>query len=187
MAEQTVRERLLSLKKDDSPADARKAFRAMNRRLADDHATGTLQDEKGSDVMRFDGQEAERPSTIGPVREAGTLDGVLIRIGGKGSTVPVHLMDGSTLHKCTASRETAQALAVHLFRTTLRVAGNGVWEYTGDGRWILKRFDIEQFHALSDTPLTEVGRRLGEISGSGWGEVEDPFSELMRLRESDEC
>ena len=108
VAEQTVRERLLSLKKDDSPADARKAFRAMNRRLADDQATGTLQDEKGSDVMRFDGQEAERPSTIGPVREAGTLDGVLIRIGGKGSTVPVHLMDGSTLHKCTASRETAQ-------------------------------------------------------------------------------
>ena len=159
----------------------------MIRRLADGHATGTLQDEKGSDVMRCDGQEAERQSTIGPVKETGTLDGVLIRIGGKGPTVPVHLMDGNTLHKCTASQETAQELAVHLFRTTLRVEGDGIWEYTDAGRWVLKRFDIERLRALSDMPLTEVARRLGEISGSGWGEVEDPFAELMRLRESDEC
>ena len=187
MAEQTVRERSLSLKNDDPPADAPKGLRAMNRRPADDHATGILQDEEGFDVMRCDGQEAERERTIGPVKEAGTLDGVLIRIGGKGPTVPVHLMDGNTLHKCTASRETAQELAVHLFSTTLRVEGNGIWEYTGDGRWILKRFDIERFRALSDTPLTEVARLLGEISGSGWGELEDPFAELMRLRDSDEC
>ena len=177
-----VKERLHALQQDNPPDDAAKAFVALNRYLADDNATGILQEGGGADVIRFPGREEPAPVTFGAFNQTGVLDGVLIRIGGRDDTVPAHLRDGETIHLCNATREMARRLAVHLYGPPLRVQGNGRWERDADSDWVMKRFNITSFDVLDDAPLGEVAQRLRDVEGSGWKEIEDPTAELRHLR-----
>ena len=182
-----VKERLHALQQDNPPDDAAKAFVALNRYLADDNATGILQEGGGADVIRFPGREEPAPVTFGAFNQTGALDGVLIRIGGRDDTVPAHLRDGETIHLCNATRELARRLAVHLYGPPLRVHGNGRWERDADGDWVMKRFNITSFDVLDDAPLGEVAQRLRDVEGSGWKEIEDPTAELRHLRGLEEA
>ena len=182
-----VKERLKALRQDNPPEDAAKAFTALNGYLADDNATGILQEGGGAEVIRFPGRKAPAPSTFGAFNQTGTLDGVLIRIGGRDDTVPAHLRDGDTIHLCNATREMARLLAVHLYGPPLRVNGNGRWERDADGRWVMKRFNITSFDVLDDAPLGEVAQRLRDVEGSGWKEIADPTAELRHLRGLEEA
>ncbi len=126
--------------------------------------------------------EQTRGLAYGPLTERGTLDGVLIRVGGKDETEPVHLLDGDKVHLCNANREVARRLAPNLFGATLRVHGEGRWERDLDGNWNLLRFDIRDFEPLDDVPLGEAVERLRAVQGSGWQRVSEPARELHRLR-----
>ena len=181
-----VRNRIGTIAHDEAPEDAARAFKALNRRLADDNAVGSLREGNDAEVIRFPGREQPQPLTFGAFNQSGTLDGVLIRIGGKDDTVPVHLQDGDTIHVCNATREMARRLAVHLYGATLRVQGEGRWEREADGVWLLKRFNISEFKELSDAPLSEVVGRLRGVKGNGWKNVDDPAVELQQLRGPDE-
>ena len=130
----------------------------------------------------FPGVEQTPGLTYGPFRERGTLDGVLIRVGGKDDTVPVHLLDGDKVHICNANREVARRLAPSLFGAILRVHGEGRWERDQEGKWNLLRFDIRDFEPLDDVPLGEAVRRLRAVKGSGWQRISEPARELHRLR-----
>ena len=182
-----VKERLHALRQHNRPDDAAKAFTTLDRYLADDNATGLLQEGEGAEVLRFPGREAPAPLTFGAFNQTGVLDGVLIRIGGRDDTVPAHLRDGDTIHLCNATRDMAKRLAVHLYGPPLRVHGNGRWERDADGGWVMKRFNITSFDVLDDAPLGEVARRLRDVKGSGWKEVEDPTAELRHLRGFEEA
>ena len=176
-----VRNRLRAIKRGEAAADATTAFAALDRRLASDHATGSLRD-GGGEVIRFPGRERSPPLTFGAFVQPGVLDGVLIRVGGRDDTVPVHLRDGETIHICNATRDMARHLAVHLYGPTLRVRGDGRWERDADGVWSMKRFNIEKFDELDDATLGEVVERLRGVEGSGWKDIDDLSAELGRLR-----
>lgn len=177
-----VEQRLGFVGRDDAPADVVKAYRAMNARLAKDDARASLREPGGAEIIPFPGVEQVRGLTYGPFRERGTLDGVLIRVGGKDDTVPVHLLDGDKVHICNANREVARLLAPNLFGPILRVHGEGRWERDEDGNWNLLRFDIRDFEPLDDVPLGEAVRRLRAVKGSGWQQISEPARELHRLR-----
>ena len=182
-----VKDRLHALRQDNPPDDAAKAFTTLNGYLADDNATGILQESGGAEVIRFPGREEPAPLTFGAFNQAGVLDGVLIRIGGRDDTVPAHLRDGDTIHLCNAAREMARRLAVHLYGPPLRVHGNGRWERDAGGGWVMKRFKITSFDELDDAPLGQVAQRLRGVEGSGWKEIEDPTAELRHLRGLEEA
>lgn len=185
-----VRERIsaIDVVEGEGPEDALHAFKALERRLAEDNATGHLYQDDGSEIIHFPGCEKAKPLTFGAFTQPGTLDGLLIKIGGKDETVPVHLQDGDAVYICSATRDMARSLAPHLFASTLRVHGNGRWERDAEGNWNLKRFNIAEFEVLEDTPLSEVVARLRQVQGSGWKEIDDPYAELQRLRQgSDEA
>lgn len=126
--------------------------------------------------------EQTRGLAYGPLRERGTLDGVLIRVGGKYETERVHLLDGDRVYVCNANRGVARRLAPNLFGATLRVHGEGRWERDLDGNWNLLRFDIRDFEPHDDVPLGEVVKRLRAVKGSGWKRISEPARELHRLR-----
>lgn len=129
------------------------------------------------------GVEQTRRLAYGPFSERGTLDGVLIRVGGKDGIVPVHLQDGDKVHICNANREVARLLAPNLFGAVLRVHGEGRWERDQDGNWNLLRFDIRHFEPLDDVPLGEAVKRLRAVKESGWPRIPEPARELRRLRD----
>lgn len=126
--------------------------------------------------------EETRGLAYGPLRERGTLDGVLIRVRGDDDTEPVHLLDGDKIHVCNANPEVARRLAPYLFGAILRVHGEGRWERDQGGNWNLLRFDIRDFEPLDDLPLGEAVKRLRAVEGSGWQRVSEPAHELHRLR-----
>ena len=177
-----VRNRIRGVADNQAPEDAIKAFRALDRRLAEDAATGSLLDTEGAVVVQFPGRDRLLPLTFGAFNQPGVLDGELIRVGGRDETVPIHLRDGATIHLCSADRDLARQLAIHLCGPVLRVYGEGRWERGSDGTWLMRRFNIENFKKLDDAPLGEVVERLRGVKGSGWREFDAPWTELRRLR-----
>lgn len=177
-----VRERVRAIKHGEAPPDAAKAYQSIDRRLAQDNAVGSLIDSiSEKKVVEFPGRKRPEPVTYGPFTQPGTLDGILIRIGGEDDPVPVHLEDGDKIHICYAKRSIARVLAPHLFGSPLRVSGTGKWRREPDGSWLMDRFTIQDFTELNDAPLSEVVNKLRRVEAD-WKSQEDPLGELDRLR-----
>lgn len=186
-AEPKVYDRVISVRNASAPADAMKAFRQLDDYLRADNAVGRLVNgEAASTIIQFPGRERPEPLAYGPFKQDGTLDGELIRIGGKDETISVALRDGSVIHtKLETTRDIARQLAHHLFEGIIRVRGTGQWYRGGDGSWELRSFRIVDFELLDDTPLNLVVERLRAIPGNKWGEVPDPVRELLQHRHDD--
>jgi len=181
-----VRARLEQVQAGGGPADALAAFDELDGYLRKDNATGNLS-EGGAVILPFPGRDRPEPLVFGPFKEDGTIDGVLIRVGGRDETVPVHLRDGEITHTglyCTP--EIARRIAPQLLGPTLRVHGTGTWVRAGSGAWELQRFKITDFELLDDSPLVEVVSALRKVSGSDWGSLPDPVRELLAERHGDE-
>lgn len=185
-AEPRIRRRIRDVEGEGALPEVARAFQSLNRRLTDDGASGTLRDSEGSAVINFPGQVVQQGVVWGPVEEVRDLDGVLIRIGGQGDPVPVHLQDAEEIHQCLATRELAQRLARHLYRDTLRVTGAGRWKRLADGSWSVLRFKINEFVVLDDTPLSEVVASLRAAEGTEWSFVENAHEVLRQLRDSED-
>lgn len=178
-----VAERLHCVQVGSGPKDAMKAFRTLDALLAKDNATAVLIPPDSTNVIEFPGRNRPAPVRYGPFLEYGTLDGVLIRIGGKDQTIPVWLKDGDAEYYChVRSEEVARQLAPHYLRGTLRVHGTGKWVREENGTWALEMFDIDHFEPLDDSPLSEVVRKLQAVEGSEWHESDDAIRDVLALR-----
>lgn len=178
-----VRERIESVRRGDGPADALKAFHDIDRALAQDNAVGVLCEPAGAEIIRFPGRERPKPVVYGSFRQQGSLDGYLVRIGGKDQTKHATLMEGNLVHRCEMTEEMAYELAQHIFKRPLRVFGEGRWRRTPEGKWELEQFTVSHFEVLDDASLPDVVARLRAIEGSDWTKLDDPLGELRRIRQ----
>jgi hypothetical protein len=186
-AQPKVRDRLAAVRHGHGPSDAQKAFADLDEMLRKDNATGALSNEGGDVIIPFPGRNRPEPLVYGPFRQDGTIDGQLIRVGGKDETVPVHLRDGAIIHTgliCTP--EIARRIAPYLYGPTLRVHGTGTWFRTGVGAWELQRFRINDFEVLDEAPLPAVVGHLRKAVESEWSELPDPVGALLAERHGDE-
>jgi hypothetical protein len=155
--------------------------------LRKDNATGTLSNDAGDVVVPFPGRNRPEPLVYSPFRQDVTIDGQLIRVGGRDETVPVHLRDGTIIHTgLVCTQGIARRIALHLYGPTLRVHGTGTWIRTGDGAWELRNFKINDFEVLDDTPLLTIVGNLRKVKGSDWNEMPDPVRTLLAERYGDE-
>ena len=180
-----VRERLIRIRAGNGPEEAMQASKKTNRRLKDDNCIGILTEGSAAEIIHFPGREMRDPVSYGPFNQEGSLDGKVIMVGGKSDPVPVHIEQGGCIYNCHARRDVASALGHHLFESELRIQGVGRWTREPDGTWTLNRFTIQSFVVLQDEPLSTVVAKLREVPGSGWNEVTDPWSELMKMRKQD--
>lgn len=175
-----VRERLLSLERGDAPKDARIAYKSINHMLRADNAVGVLQTRKGSTpVLKFPGRES-REERFPMVKEHGSIDGIVMRVGGTDDTVPVLLQsEGQQISGCHANKKIAKELAVRLFEP-VRLSGIGKWRRDPGGDWNLEEFRIESFEALRDATLATAFAELRKVPGE-WTPA--AYGELKLLRE----
>jgi hypothetical protein len=177
-----VASRVQSVGRGEGPPDALKAFRELDDKLAQDNAIAVLFEPTGAEIIKFRGRERPKPLVYGSFRQQGSLDGVLIRIGGKDETAHATLQDGAIVWRCEVTREIAQSMAQHLYGPPLRVFGEGRWRRAAEGAWELEQFRVRDFEVLDDAALPDVVARLRAIEGAGWRQLEDPQSELHRIR-----
>jgi hypothetical protein len=176
-----VRERIDGVRKRSAPEDAIMAFDRLDHRLLEDTAVGVIETDLER-VIEFPGRNRPLLDTFAPFVEYGSLDGKLIRVGGRDEIVPVYLEEGDIIHMCNSNREMARNLAPHLFGGPLRVWGNGRWYRDQFGNWVMDRFMITHFAPLDDSNLTDVVSKLRAVPGNQMKSLDDPISDLMRIR-----
>jgi hypothetical protein len=181
-AQQKVEARLSLVGATGAPADIPHPFRKLNTFLLEDNACATLRRKKGAILLDFPGKKTPLAEEI-TIHEAGSLEGIVFKVGGSDDTIPVWLEDENKqrLH-CTTSRSMAKELAAHLFGEAIRVTGNGKWRRGSDRIWSLESFTIKSWEALEKDNLELVIRDLREVPGSGWNEMEDAQSAWRSLR-----
>ena len=169
----------------DAPEDIRKAFSQINNLLRDDNAVGKIKKEKGAAILKFPGRETVVQKTY-KVREAGILDGVVIRVGGTDSSIPVWLKDQTgKVHCCEANKDMALDLVKHYLGSPIRVTGQGDWLRGEDGQWKLEKFKITDWSALDETPIDEILNAARQATGNGWNDLDDPIKEHLIIRGSE--
>jgi hypothetical protein len=174
-----VEQRLKDVRAGFGPEDAHRAFKNINQKLATDNASGQLfQDIKRGAILVFPGHASQ---VLGPFYQPGTVDGELIKLGGEGKVVPIHLLSEGKPVICHASREIAKRMAPYIFEASLRVYGTGRWERDVDGNWQMSKFKIEKFVRLEEISLVDTVEKLKGIK-SGLQDIEDPLSVLDSLR-----
>ena len=176
-----VERRILEIARGDVPLDARRSLHALKDCLAQDGATGSLFSPNGEQMLHLAANAQTDEESI-PFTRVGTLDGVLVRIGGKGTVVPVHLHGGKKIHQCEASRETAREMAPYIFGQPLRVSGRGTWQRVATGGLHLKRFRILDYRETEEVSLVEALGRLRMLGLERWKQFDDPMDEIRRLR-----
>jgi hypothetical protein len=180
-AEPKVRERLREVKFNGGPAEARRAYKEINKRLIEDNANGWLLDPSASKVIRFPGRDGANQPEFGPITQQGIFQGTPIKIGGENDPVPVHLEDGESKHIVLAPRRIAKEIAPYLFTSAIRVEGTGRWQRDRMGEWEMLVFHVNAFQVLKDGDLKTGIGTLRAIPGA-WKQADDPLGDLMAIR-----
>ena len=178
-----VEERLRRVKTGSGPSEAQRAAAEIDRRLAADNASGVLKEEAGAEIIPFPGINRFVEPQYGPFNEPGSIDGVVIRVGGQRQKVPVHLetRTGFETH-CETTRDIAKELGKLIYGPEVRCIGVGRWYRNSAGSWEMRSFSISDFSVLDNRPLAEVVAELRAVERSGWREVADPWAELSNIR-----
>lgn len=184
-AAEEVESRLRLVHDATAPDDLKKAYQNLNGMLRVDKAVGEIKRPHGTLILKFPGRDTPVQKTY-RVKEAGVLDGVVIRIGGKDNTVPVWLKDlDGTIHKCEANSEMARELIKEYLSDPVRVSGQGDWLRGEDGAWTLEKFKITGWEQLDDRPIADIVNAARNTKGNGWNELNDPIREHIQIRGSD--
>lgn len=167
----------------DAPEDVAKIYRTVNKMLRDDNASGVLKKSKGATIIKFPGKKAPIAETIRVV-ETGSLEGILIRVGGTDETLPVWLQDvDGVIYYCnTRDRQIARQLAAYYLGPPVRVHGSGKWLRNQDEKWELEEFTVANFEPLVEQTLAQTVEDIRAIPGNEWDEVDDPIAYLKRIR-----
>lgn len=177
-----VSERLTMANNVDAPADVARPFRALNDLLRMDKARATLK-HGSAQIIKFPGCDTPVIQRIGPVKEAGQLEGTVISVGGKDSTKHIRMQghDGEEYKLTTRSLELAKDLGSNLF-SPVRVNGMGTWYRNADGQWELENFIVQSCEPLEDASLIEAVAALRDIDGDDWKRLPDPLAAWHELR-----
>lgn len=177
--------RVQNVKKGEGTEEAIKAYAKLRELLESDETSAELEVESGDVILDFPLVKSGEREIFGPFWQDGSVDGILVKIGGIDATVPVHLVDEGAYHICNASRELAKDLAPHLFSTPIRVHGRGRWIRNTDGKWEMQWFDIHRFEKLETLGLNESVSRLRAIPDNELMSLEDPLGEMRKVRHGD--
>jgi hypothetical protein len=179
-----VKTRAFLLRTGDAPEDAVRARERISRRLGIHRAKrATLLDSTNTKVIEIPIERpAPAPAVLPAISRAGSLQGKIIRIGGKQDIVSVEIQDvDGHVYLCKATRDVARKLAREMFDPSVRVHGHGRWARTADGVWRVDDFQVSTFDVLDDTSFSDVIRELRSIP-SAWKDLDDPSAAMDQIR-----
>ncbi|HLJ63854.1 MAG TPA: hypothetical protein VKT70_07105 [Stellaceae bacterium] len=179
-----VRERAAEVRRGAAPIEAMGSYRTLNRMLEEDRGHASFA-EGEAEIIPFPGASMEpEPQAISGIKQQGTLEGELEKIGGPKEWVPVHLrtMANEQITGCFARKSLVRELAPLIYQP-VRLYGRGRWARSRDGRWEVERFLIDSFTPLSPVPLPSVVAQLRRIK-SDW--TAHPVASLNALRHAGE-
>jgi hypothetical protein len=179
-----VMRRLQSINSAAVEDGAQKAYKELDDFLRGDNAVGTLgTGKKGGKILDFPGRKTafqEVTTIIQPT----TVDGVIIKIGGKDATIPVLLKDqeGKVIRCEIRGEAYAKELSRNYLGNPIRAHGLGKWLRYADGTWEMQLLTIQSYEELDTVPLDEVLSQFKTTIASGWASMESPIETWRKLR-----
>lgn len=125
---------------------------------------------------------ADDLGVLSGIRQASTVDGQLIRVGGAGddATLQVQDLDGRIMSGFTAKRMLAKELA-RLMWEPVRLSGVGQWGRSDEGAWALERMHVQSYERLDDEGLGVTLERLRSLNVE-W--PDDAYDKMLAEREA---
>lgn len=178
-----IRDRL-QWARDGGAADVTNLVNKLDAMMAEDNVHGCVREAgEAGVVIRFPG--ASRRTAAWPViSEEGSLQGELVRIGGKDDTAHAQLRDGDQVFTCTMGKDLARRMSKHLYGTPLRVFGRGRWRRGLDGAWQVIEFRASEFQVLDDASLAAAATRLQQAGGFGLRDDDEAWQAMRDARAS---
>lgn len=177
-----VQARLLTARSANPPVELANSIANINKLLRDDNAFGELRAPGGAKIIQFPGKKEVLDDEI-VISEAGSIEGQLVRLGGKDETAHATIeIEPGHWENFALGRNLAKELAKHLYGDDIRVFGKGKWKRSIEGKWILEAFTAERFECIGSSDLVQTMSRLSDVQGNAWQEVNDPLEELRRMR-----
>lgn len=161
--------------------DALNSVRRMLRRDAVRDRPAVLTAANNNVLLSIEAAPAEL--TISGVRQASSVDGALIKIGGAADNASIQLQDiqGNILSGFTAKRALAKELA-HLMWEPVRLFGVAQWCRSEDGHWQLERMQVNSFEPLQDESLEMT---LAKLRAAPVSWPDDALERLRHERDGD--
>jgi hypothetical protein len=181
--EPTILSRVRDVAVGAGTQEARDAYKAIRDYLREDQFSAELETEEGFVILNFPSSDEDNVQVYGPFWQDGSLDGVLMKIGGTDDTIPVHLLYEGKQYNCNANVEMARRLGHHLLQNPIRVHGKGKWYRNISGKWDLHWFDILDFEVLESLSLPDVVSELRAIPGNDLNTLKDPLGEMRKIRQ----
>lgn len=183
-----VEARLNGVRIGDAPKDAIAGKLALEDLLANDNAVATLTEgDTDRVVIPFVGRNRPKALTFPPFREDTSIDGVLVKIGGKDPSAHATLQDGDVFHVgVTMRRELARELAPLLYGPTIRMFGNGRFERQADGVWKMSDFKVDRYERLDDRPIGEALAGIRTVPGNRLMD-EGSYRDVAAMRDEDDA
>jgi len=179
---QAVGERLAKANNPGAPADVARPFKALDDLLRNDNARATIR-HGSAQIIKFPGRDMAVAQRIGPVKEIGQLEGLVISVVGKDSTKHIRLLghDGEEYKLYTRNIELAREFGHNLFNL-VRVSGTGTWFRDEDAKWDLDNFLVQSCEPLESASLIEAVAALRDIDNDDWKNLADPVQVWHELR-----
>lgn len=174
--------RLQNAKSRDADEDVETAYKAIDKLLRNDHAVGTIARAAGK-VIEFPGRKL--PEAVQhSVTQLTSVDGVVIRIGGRDETIPVTLRDQEgRIIKCQVrGAVAAKELSKHFLGEPLRITGQAKMVRYATGAWDIETLMIDSYELLDTIDAASVLRDIAAKAGKGWAETGDPLGEWRKIR-----
>lgn len=183
--EPKVDERIKHANDYDAPTELRAKIASINKLLLNDNAIGTIRKHGGGVTIKFLGRNIKEHEILGPIRELGSLEGKLVRVGGKDRTKHMALIGShdEEFNLETTDIEIARGLARSLFEQ-VRVSGIGTWIRDETSEWTLQKFQVQEFEPLSEESLIEAIADLRSVGGDEWKTMDDPLATWRDLRDA---
>jgi hypothetical protein len=175
-----IAERALSVTTGNAEKSTLAAFDRMNDLLEADHAIG-IHSGFGT-LLHFPGRERAIANPYGQIEEITSIEGQLVRIGGRDKSIHCLLQDGDRFFRCEMSRALAMDLRHFLFGPTVRITGTSRFSRQRDGDWTQLSFKAVEFEELDDSSLIEVVQKVMQFEGNGWFTCDAPFAELAHIQ-----
>lgn len=181
-AAQKVRAQLSLVRSNACTTETSKAYEALDRLLRSDNAMASIYEEGGNNILEFPGRTKPTSAPL-TIIQTTTVDGVVIKIGGRDETIPVLLkaQEGDTIRCQVKGYTLAKELAKHYLEAPIRVHGLGRWTRDEAG-WTMEQLSIQSWEPLDVRPAREVLSNLKKIEGNEWAQHTDPMIEWRKLR-----
>ena len=182
-----VRERIRAVKSGNGPIVALRAYQAINQKLKDINGSGRLLDieEGGAEVINFPGH-TQATGDFGAIRKQGTLDGEVIRVGGKDRrrvSIQLQIEEDRVISYVHTRKALAEELGHRLYKP-VRLYGSGRWRRDPIGFWNLEDFSVDRFEPLKADKLSTALVALRAVGGGEWNAKS--LDELRRIRDGED-